>query len=725
MKQRLLIPVVFISLFLGGCGLWNNFTTYFNRYYNAAVAFEEAEIAILEDSQRELFDFKEPKLPSSANTNLNKVIENCSKILQFNKDTDYFDAALFMIGKSYYYQGNYTKSLRKFRELESLSESELALENQLWIARSELQMRRFDEGIRILNNVKDAAQKNEDNDLLFDANLTEVRFLNYREDYSGAVLGVKKLLEVSPSDEMSAELAFEMGKLHMKQNDLENAAASFALVDEYSPSFDIQFESALEYVKIQKQLGKIDESLEILDDLRSEGKFREEIDRVELETANIYYLTEDIDEALSLYTEIDTIYTSTKSAGIASFMRAEIIEKYFGDLDSAEVLFNRVSKTKAPKEYKDKALDKSNIYKSLKQNFNNLSKYSRQYEYSMDSTLFSRDSAAYEEYFIKKDSLAMLLMEMKQLEGSDFDSTLYIMDEEPPFEEKPIKSRLTADSLKSTIVEAKYNLGNLYFSEIEIPDSAYKYYTKIITEDPSSKLYPRALYALGTYYLTFDDKQKADSLFSIVYENYKEDKIVNAAAEKLGLTKIDLEKDPAKDMFIQAEAIYDSNRYDKAISTLKELADKFPESAYAAKSLYTIGFILENDLNRKDSAAVFYDSLSAKYNRSTYAIAVKNKLTFYKSELKKVADSLARINSMRQDSLAADSLGISVAELDSIRTVDQDSVSVADNPESDQLQNISKDDSKEKVDLKDEESSQDSVKAVEKKTARPGRPRKK
>ena len=379
MKHRVFIAVIFISFFMGGCGLWNNFTTYFNRYYNAAVAFEEAETAILEDSQRELFEFKEPKLPSSANTNLNKVIENCSKILQFNKDTDYFDAALFMIGRSYYYQGNYTKALRKFRELESLPETDLALENQLWIAKSELQMRRFDEGIRILNSVKDAAEKDENEDLLFEVYLTEVRFMNYREDYSDAVYGVKNLLEVSPSDEMSAELAFEMGKLYLKQNDLENAGASFALVDEYSPSFEVQFESALEYAKIQKQLGNIDESLEILDDLRSESKFRDEIDRVELETANIYYQTEDIDGALNLYTEIDTIYSTTESAGIAAYMRAEIIEKNFGDLDSAEVLFNRVAKTKAPKEFKDKAQDKSNIYKSLKQNFDNLNKFTRQY----------------------------------------------------------------------------------------------------------------------------------------------------------------------------------------------------------------------------------------------------------------------------------------------------------------------------------------------------------
>lgn len=720
MNKKALISIIFLTFLFQGCGLWNNFTTYFNRYYNAAVAFEEAELAIKEDAKRELFEFKELSPPSSANTNLNEVIENCSKILQFNKDSDYFDAALFMIGKSYYYQGNYTKALRKFRELESLPESELSLENQLWIAKSELQMRRFDIGIEKLNMVKLEAEKIENEELLYDAYLTEVRYLNYRENYNEAIKVVKKLLEVSDSDEVNAELAFEMGKLYLKLDDLENAAASFELVDEYSPTFDIQFESSLELAKVQKQLGYIEESLEILDDLRSEDKFKEDIDKIELETANIYFETEDIESALDLYTLVDTTYANTESAGIAAYMRAQILEKYYVDLDSAEVLFTRVQNTKAPKEFKDKARQKSNIYKSIQQNFSNLKKFQRQYGYSIDSTLFSRDSVAYEEYYIRKDSLAMILMEMRQLEGSDFDSTLYIVKEDPPFEQKPIKSRLTTDSLLSSIVEAKYNLGNLYFSELEIPDSAYKYYKRVLIEHPDSKLYPRTLYAMGAYYLTQDDKQKADSLFNIVYDNYKEDKIVNAAAEKLGKSQIDLEVDPAQEMFFVAEDIYDSSRYNKAILTLKELADKYPESVYAAKSLYTIGFIFENNLNKKDSAAVFYDSLMTKYNRSTYAIAVRNKLTFYKSEAKRIADSISRAETMIADSLIADSLGISDSQPNDLKSLEGN---IEPDQSADNAASID-DAAKPQDEIKDESGLPDSAKAIDKKPARPGRPRK-
>jgi TolA-binding protein len=719
LKLKAAISIIAIMFLFQGCGLWDNFTTYFNRYYNAELSFEEAELAIATDSKRELFEFKEPTVPSGARKNLDDVIEKCSKILQFNTESDYFAAAVFMIGKSYYYQGNFTKALRKFRELESIPESELALENQLWIAKSELQMRRFEVGIEVLNRVKEEAEKDENEEILFNAYLAEIRYLTYREEYSDAIKVVKKLIEVSSSDEISAELAFEMGKLYLKLNDLENAAASFAEVDEYSPTFDIQFESMLEYAKVEKELGETEVSLDILDDLRNEDKFNDQIDRVELETANIYFQTEEIEKALDLYTEIDTTYATTESSGIAAFMRADIMEKHFADLDSAEVLFNRVEKSRAPKEYKDKAREKSNLYKSIKLNLSNIDKFTRQHNYSLDSTLFKRDSTLYDEYFIMKDSLALLMTEMKELEGSDFDASKYTMREDPPFDQKPLKSRLSADSLWSGVANAKFNLGNLYFSELDMPDSAYRYYNQVIEDHRESKLFPRALYALGTYYLTKDDKQKADSLFNIVYDNYKEDKIVNAAAEKLGKSKIAIEVDPAEVMFIYAEEVYDSNNYHQAISKFQDLIDKYPQSSYAAKSMYTIGFILENDLALRDSAAIVYDSLTTKFSLSNYAQAVKNKLVFYQVEKKKIADSLSRAAEAVKDSLTAEKMGISVDSLHAIpqKPADFENINTAE-----ETKGIENDRAKEPG-IKPAEEKIDSSNAAEKKPKRPGRPR--
>ncbi len=47
---------------------------------------------------------------------------------------------------------------------------------------------------------------------------------------------------------------------------------------------------------------------------------------------------------------------------------------------------------------------------------------------------------------------------------------------------------------------------------------------------PSPVYYPNTFYALGSYYLTVNENQKADSLFNIIYNDYKDKTIVNCCS---------------------------------------------------------------------------------------------------------------------------------------------------------------------------------------------------
>ena len=50
-----------------------------------------------------------------------------------------------MTGKSFYLQQNYSRALRKFNELATVEESELLLENQMWIGKTKLKLREFED----------------------------------------------------------------------------------------------------------------------------------------------------------------------------------------------------------------------------------------------------------------------------------------------------------------------------------------------------------------------------------------------------------------------------------------------------------------------------------------------------------------------------------------------------------------------------------------------------
>ena len=110
------VLIVLIAL-VSGCGAWDNFTTYFNVYYNAKDNFNKAldEIEKEKKKEKELFQFKQKPVTNVAKQSLDNVIQKCSNILQFSKESSFVDDALFMIGVAYYYKQNYSRGLRKFR----------------------------------------------------------------------------------------------------------------------------------------------------------------------------------------------------------------------------------------------------------------------------------------------------------------------------------------------------------------------------------------------------------------------------------------------------------------------------------------------------------------------------------------------------------------------------------------------------------------------------------
>lgn len=196
----------------------------------------------------------------------------------------------------------------------------------------------------------------------------------------------------------------------------------------------------------------------------------------------------------------------------------------------------------------------------------------------------------------------------------------------------PQKPKITTDSLKTLLAKNRLELGNLFFTEMNVPDSAKKLYEEITEKFSNTRYYPDALLALGSYYQIVNENEKADSLFRLIYENHKDRPIANAAANKLGLPLIDLQYDLAAELYVDAESEMKKGNFDVSFRKFYEIYKKHPQSQYASKGLYAAGFILENDLRLPDSAAAVYDTLISKYPSSPYVKRVAMKVSTYKQE---------------------------------------------------------------------------------------------
>jgi outer membrane protein assembly factor BamD (BamD/ComL family) len=232
-------------------------------------------------------------------------------------------------------------------------------------------------------------------------------------------------------------------------------------------------------------------------------------------------------------------------------------------------------------------------------------------------------------------------------------------DPERKFPTKPVKPDLSEDSLKSILVKNQIELGNLFLTEMEMYDSAYYYYNYVLTYYPNTIHQANALYALGSYYLSVEERTKADSLFNFIYDNYKTENIVNAAADKLNKPLINLEYDPAKDLYTEAENEMIKKDFNTSLDKFYRIYREYPRSTVAPKALYASGWILENELNMNDSAAIVYDTLSTLYPQSEFTVKIRPKLTEYKQYQKAVEDSIKKIELEKLQLLANDSLSVS------------------------------------------------------------------
>lgn len=756
-----------------GCGTWDNFTTYFNLYYNTASIFEDAEKEIL-NQKRDLFSNDPLVVPSNAKNGLIKVVEKASKLLQFNANSSFVDESLMMLGKSFYYQGNFQKGKRKFQELlaTDTDDTEQILEANLWIAKSDFEMRSNSDALALLKEVRTKAVEEDIASIIKETYVQEIKYRLREKEYGVAIALTNEFLEVYDDDDVKAEVYYALADLYTITGDKEKAITAYENVFEYSPDFDLEISASIKYAKALRDAGQVDKALEVFEDMRTEDKFSTSFNEIDLEIGKTQAGLQNYQKANEQFRIVDSLYKNTPFASAASFELAEIYRFHIMDYDSATKYYSKSLSSNPPKEYVEKVRDGSQLFNKCSKIRKEINKFDRQLFYSENPHIFSADSSVYVEdsliilsdylskkelqdiwsnvgtpavkidtsksidlvllkhSFIVKDSInkvdSLIRLGMydpadsiglrqsirKSLVDTFIKDSLHTVDSlvrvgkinpidtaglklklqntivektTNPFGQiddgrnklnqllqnqsqvkldtvkfkrnPPLKLKISIDSAKTVLAKNKLELGNLFLTELNVPDSAYALYAESLERFPSTIYYPNTLYALGSYYLTINEQTKADSLFRIIYDNYKDRKIVNAAANKINLPLIDLEYDPANDEYAAAEDLMLNKDYNSSVSRFFNIYKDYPKSSLAPQALYTSGWILENDLLLLDSAAAVYDTLITKYPASVYVKNVGKKVTTYKQEKarrqKAILDSLNMIKQQQADSLLA------------------------------------------------------------------------
>lgn len=724
--------LAFSFLILNGCSVWENFTTYFNLYYNTSKIFNDTEEEILKQ-KRDLFSNDPLTMPGNSRASLVKVIEKCSNLLQFNPTSAYVDETLIILGKAFYYQGNYQKAIRKFEELLATNTDDeyKILEANLWIAKSQFALRENSQALKLLEQVRTKAIEQGDDNLTRDAFVEEIKYYLRENNYPEAIKLANEFAEVYDDSEVRAQVYFELGKLYTLTGDNENAITAYEKSLDNSPDFDLEISATIKYADALREAGQYEKALNIFEEVRKKDKFNNSFNEIDFEIGKTLVGLGKYNQAYDQFKLVDSLYKSTQFASAANFEIGELFKTRFLNYDSASIFYSKAFSSSPPKEYFDKVKSSNQLFSKYGGLRKGIDVLKKQLFYTQNPEIFIKDSTSYvqdslkilNDYLEKKefqDLWKNVNVNLQKVDSTKIRDSLLIKDslavrdslvkvdslinlgiynandttglrqrifkdlaqqrfiaqkleqqkndlaqlqnknqlrlDTVKFKRNPPKRlKITPDSAKTVLSKLSLDLGNLFLTELNVPDSAYKLYTDILNDYKSEAYHPDALFALGSYYLTVNNKQKSDSLFKIIYDNYKDKSIVNAAANRLNLPLIDLKYDPAKAQYAVAESLMIQGNYHQSLIKLDSIYKEYPKSPFASQSLYAAGWILENDLSLPDSAAAVYQELMKEYPTSIYVKKITPKVTFYKQEKAKIEkaiqDSLAHLQQLKSDTV--------------------------------------------------------------------------
>lgn len=602
---QLVIPacIFFLAVAVEGCSVfapvgkalssgYENMVSYFNSYYNAKKLFDEAESEIQADALQKRG--REPErtpskiqIPATANQKLNKVIDKCSYLLAFHSTSTLVDDALLLIGKSFYYQGQYEKAERKFAELlAQFSESDLRPETEVWYARALQQQGKHLQALEVGQTFLTTWTTNKYRQLRNSVNVLMGEIALQQKEYDVALQHFESVLEYDDG-ELRLQALLRIGDISSATGKYEEAAQWYLKAFQETDDLYLLYFTRTQAALALRQRGRLEEALTLFNEGLNDFRMRDYRGSLYLERGRTYHALRDTTEALLDFALVDTGYAKTQWATLASYELGMLYEKVLRDYSNALASYTKASKS-----------SNAAVADTARLKVRSLTRY-----FDVQKRLWKVDSLLTWS-LTYADSLSIDTTERK-------DSTLRA--QRPP----------SVDSLRTLQFLATLELADIFSSDLGVPDSAVSYFLRAETLCRDSSHLPRIYYMLG---LLAQLPQSGTPLSSTEYFEkilslFPQSPYAQAARKNLGYVTVDI--DPAEKLYEEAEQYLDANDYAKALALFEKIEKEHPLSPHAPKSAYARAWVCQEKLHQYDSAATLYKRIRTQYPTSLYADIAK------------------------------------------------------------------------------------------------------
>ncbi len=282
---------------------FDDFRAYYNTFYNARKSFAEG-MRSLRAQQEQPIDLTTyltlygPPGRTAGAAAFNKAIEKSAEVVRRHPRSKWVDDALMLIGRSYFYLGNYAGAAQKFREVIALGGAQ-ELEARFWLARSLVAARSFDEAQTVLQETlaREALPTDwQSRFLLLQADLY-VQQERWEEARQALEAGLRRV----PDRSLGARGHFLLGQVCETLQDYACAYRAFNRVRRYRPDYELAYAAEWQAIRIQGLYLDPEAALERLRRMERDDKhFARRAELIYLR-ARIYQAMGAVEEARALY----------------------------------------------------------------------------------------------------------------------------------------------------------------------------------------------------------------------------------------------------------------------------------------------------------------------------------------------------------------------------------------------------------------------------------------
>lgn len=321
------VHLALILVLTSGC-------VYYNTFFNARKLYNEADAARVRAHQ----DFA----VGGASKNYEAAIKKASKVLQNHPKSKYADDAVLLIGKAFFYTGEFARAREKFIELAGVyRESPLIPEARFYHGMCEYYMGSTERARIILDEV---IQSDESKELKDRAHFMIARIPFEDENYELAAPALRNYLESFPGSELSIRADSMLAVAYWESEAYDSARVAFIRLADRTSDAGLHYEARYRAAESAYSAGDFHTGLSEFREMASDDKYYLHWPILRYEIGVGLYSVDSVAAAVEIFRELEVSDPKSEAAARSLFVLGEIYEEAGDSLAVAQALFGKVAK---------------------------------------------------------------------------------------------------------------------------------------------------------------------------------------------------------------------------------------------------------------------------------------------------------------------------------------------------------------------------------------------